>query len=344
MKKRDKHYKDFSNRRPYNDVPCKPGDVLIPFVVDWEMVKHFNMNKDNLETWKFYGKKVLVAFTPVAEARKDDAMKIFNRQIHEFLNQYTEQSDDISLDKMLDDITDEDGKGKAPIGIASLEDTAFLGMVIKDLIAEVGQKNSNYVQLIAQDYDKGEILSITKIKTVNQETKKNCKTSPQKHINYCYCPSIGKSVTIIHYNSSYEKLSHSIKNKFPNEPLPKDGVIIDYTIKAGNIKDISGLRRMDFVIDKNGKLIIGKKHQALGNAEDVLAAGQLKLDGYGMIRRIDNNSGHYRPTVEEASKYPELFEKAGFNLDKAWLYINKYTINYSGIIIKSENVVNKKIK
>lgn len=99
---------------------------------------------------------------------------------------------------------------------------------------------------------------------------------------------------------------------------------------------------MDFVIDKNGKLIIGKKHQTLGNAEDVLAAGQLKVDGYGMIRRIDNNSGHYRPTVEEASKYPELFEQAGFNLDKAWLYINKYTINYSEIIIKSENVVHKK--
>ena len=90
MKKRDNHYKDFSNRRSYNDIPCKPGEVLVPFVVDWEMVKHFNMNKDNLETWKFYGKKVLVAFTPVTEARKDDSMKIFNRQVHVFLNQYAE--------------------------------------------------------------------------------------------------------------------------------------------------------------------------------------------------------------------------------------------------------------
>ena len=162
MKKRDNHYKDFSNRRPYNDIPCKQGEVLVPFVVDWEMVKHFKMNQDNLETWKFCGKKVLVAFTPVEEAGKDDAMKIFNRQVHEFLNQYAEQSDDLSLDKMLDDMTDEDGKGKDPTGTASLEDTAFLGMVIKDLIAEVAQKNPKYgriLELIVENYDKGEILA-----------------------------------------------------------------------------------------------------------------------------------------------------------------------------------------
>lgn len=162
MKKRDNHYKDFSNRRPYNDIPCKQGEVLVPFVVDWEMVKHFKMNQDNLETWNFCGKKVLVAFTPVEEAGKDDAMKIFNRQVHEFLNQYAEQSDDLSLDKMLDDMTDEDGKGKDPTGTASLEGTAFLGMVIKDLIAEVAQKNPKYgriLELIAENYDKGEILA-----------------------------------------------------------------------------------------------------------------------------------------------------------------------------------------
>ena len=45
---------------------------------------------------------------------------------------------------------------------ASLEDTAFLGMVIKDLISEVSQKNSKYgriLELIAQDCDKSEILT-----------------------------------------------------------------------------------------------------------------------------------------------------------------------------------------
>ena len=63
-----------------------------------------------------------------------------------------------------------------------------------------------------------------------------------------------------------------------------------------------------------------------------------------MIRRIDNNSGHYRPTVEDAMKYPELFEKAGFNLDKAWLDIDKYTVNKDGIIVEYEKIIHKKIK
>ena len=144
--------------------------------------------------------------------------------------------------------------------------------------------------------------------------------------------------------TSCVKSSDFIKNKFPNEPIPNDGKIINYTLNDGKIKDIEGLRRMDFVIDKNGKLIIGKKHQTLGNAEDVSAAGQLKVDGDGMIRRIDNNSGHYRPTVDEATKYPELFEKTGFNLDNAWLDVNKYTIDDNGIIVKSENVIHRKIK
>lgn len=101
---------------------------------------------------------------------------------------------------------------------------------------------------------------------------------------------------------------------------------------------------MDFVINKDGKLIIGKKHQMLGKAEDVLAAGQLKVDGDGMIRRIDNKSGHYRPTVEEASRYPELFENTGFNLDKAWLDLDDIKVNADGNVIDTKNIIHKKVK
>lgn len=140
------------------------------------------------------------------------------------------------------------------------------------------------------------------------------------------------------------KSSNFIKNKFPDEALPSDGKILNHFIEDGKIKGINGQRRVDFVINKEGNLVLGKKHQLLGNADDVMAAGQLKIDGQGMIRRIDNRSGHYRQTVEEALKYPELFENAGLNLDKAWLNIDKYTINADGIIINSQNIVNRKIK
>ncbi|MGL5149026.1 MAG: hypothetical protein ACRC7N_00430 [Clostridium sp.] len=140
------------------------------------------------------------------------------------------------------------------------------------------------------------------------------------------------------------KSSNIIKNKFPDEALPSDGKILNHFIEDGKIKGINGQRRVDFVINKDGNLVLGKKHQLLGNADDVMAAGQLKIDGKGMIRRIDNGSGHYRPTVEEALKYPELFKNAGLNLDKAWINIDKYTISDEGIIINSKNVVNRKLK
>lgn len=95
------------------------------------------------------------------------------------------------------------------------------------------------------------------------------------------------------------KSSNFIKNKFPDEALPSDGKILNHFIEDGKIKGINGQRRVDFVINKEGNLVLGKKHQLLGNADDVMAAGQLKIDGQGMIRRIDNSSGHYRPTVEK---------------------------------------------
>lgn len=174
---------------------------------------------------------------------------------------------------------------------------------------------------------------------------RNCKASKRKRTeNGCYLFK-GKTIKSIQNDEDiYTKPIEFIKNKFPNESLPKNGKVINYTLKDGRITDIQGLRRMDFIIDKNGKLIIGKKHHTLGNADDVLAAGQLKVDGNGVIRILDNNSGHYRPNLEEASKYPGLFEKAGLNLDKAWINLNKYIVNDSGIIVKYENVVHRKIK
>lgn len=43
-------------------------------------------------------------------------------------------------------------------------------------------------------------------------------------------------------------------------------------------------------------------------------------------------------------KYPELFEKAGFNLDKAWLHLDKFKIDSNGDVIDAKNIVHKKIK
>ena len=124
-----------------------------------------------------------------------------------------------------------------------------------------------------------------------------------------------------------------ISNKFPNEAMPSDGKIIDYYIENGKIKGIEGLNKVDFVITTDNKLIIGNKHHYLGNGQDVLAAGQLKINGQGQIKRIDNLSGHYRPTVDEAMGYQSLFEGLELDLNKTWLIYDKFDIDADGMVV-----------
>ncbi|MGJ7923238.1 hypothetical protein [Neobacillus sp. LXY-4] len=110
------------------------------------------------------------------------------------------------------------------------------------------------------------------------------------------------------------------------------------------IKGLNGQRNVDFVINNNGKLNIGNKHHYLGNAQDVKVAGQLKLDGQGRIRRIDNLSGRYRPTVDEAMNYPELFRQNGLNIKNSWLELYGIKVVESGFVESINKAVSKKIK
>ncbi|MDR6553468.1 RHS repeat-associated core domain-containing protein [Paenibacillus qinlingensis] len=135
----------------------------------------------------------------------------------------------------------------------------------------------------------------------------------------------------------------TIKNKFPDEALPTDGKILSYTLENGKIKGIDGRTEVDFVVDKHGSLVIGNKHHTLGNRDEVLAAGQLKINGQGEVRRITNESGHYRPTPEEAMNYPQLLRDAGVNVKGSWLELYSYKIDTDGFIIDSTKVVSKKL-
>ena len=51
---------NYDNRRSYNNLPLQPEECLVPIRVDWEMVKHFNMCQDNLETWHIGPNKCLL--------------------------------------------------------------------------------------------------------------------------------------------------------------------------------------------------------------------------------------------------------------------------------------------
>lgn len=151
---------NYDNRRSYNNLPLHEGECLVPIRVDWEMVKHFNMCQDNLETWRIGPNKVLVAFAPVAIADKPAAIKQFNADVREHFASF--KTDDVlSLDQFMDEATSEDGKGFEPASPENLEETVILRMVIQDLLKKIHELNPKYgriLDLICEDYAKGQIL------------------------------------------------------------------------------------------------------------------------------------------------------------------------------------------
>lgn len=151
---------NYDNRRSYNNLPIQPGECLVPIRVDWEMVKHFNMCQDNLETWHIGPNKVLVAFAPVKIEDKPAALKQFNADVREHFASF--KSDDVlSLDQFMDEATSEDGKGFEPASPENLEETVMLRMIIQDLLKKIHEINPKYgriLDLICEDYTKGQIL------------------------------------------------------------------------------------------------------------------------------------------------------------------------------------------
>lgn len=161
MATKNEFYKDFSNRKPYNDIPCKDDEVLVPFVTTYDEARYYRFNMDHLETWKFYGKRVLVGFTPVRASAKDSSMKLFNSDVHEYLNRFSNKSDDLSLDQMMDDINDPDKNAKDPTSTTANEDLALFYMAL-DMLIEYYDKcqqprKSNCIRMLSEGYSKQEI-------------------------------------------------------------------------------------------------------------------------------------------------------------------------------------------
>ncbi|NET39902.1 MAG: hypothetical protein F6K19_49440, partial [Cyanothece sp. SIO1E1] len=136
-----------------------------------------------------------------------------------------------------------------------------------------------------------------------------------------------------------------VTNKFPQEALDPAGKVFGEVQALNGRVSLGGReipRNVDFVITSDNRLILGSKHTTLSNGADVRAAGQLKIDGSGRIRRIDNGSGHFRPTVEEASRVPDLLRAQGLDLKGARFLTRKFRINADGLIVgPPETVINK---
>lgn len=158
----DNELTKYSDKRSYNNLPVPEGQYLAPFLVeDWDTVKAMDLNRENLETWHFSGIPVLVAFTPITPEQFAGTMKLFWSDVRQYIASLHGDPNVISYDKFLEDMATEGDNGYDPAQTESFENTTLLGMIIDDLIREVGEKNSRYgriLNLIKQEYIKGEIL------------------------------------------------------------------------------------------------------------------------------------------------------------------------------------------
>lgn len=127
-----------------------------------------------------------------------------------------------------------------------------------------------------------------------------------------------------------EKTPQIIKNRYPNES--QSGKVFEHVLENGQIKIRDGIREADFIIDINGNLKVGRGHAFLSNGSDVQAAGKIKIDSFGNVRRITNESGHFAPNVEQAKNYEEIFNSLGVRTQNSWLEIYQLNFTNSGYI------------
>ncbi|WP_246234954.1 hypothetical protein [Bacillus aquiflavi] len=122
----------------------------------------------------------------------------------------------------------------------------------------------------------------------------------------------------------------TIKNRYPNEV--QKGKTFNITLINGNLKIRDGIKEVDFIIDVNNNLKVGRGHSHLASGKDVQAAGKLKVDELGNVRKITNESGHYTPTPKQAKNYEQIFKEAGIKTKNAWLEIHQLELTNSGYV------------
>ena len=143
--------------KPFNDIPCEEGEVLVPIVVmNNDMIKSMGINRSNMKTARMKnGSRVPVAYAPVKLEHFNNALKIYYKDVNIYLNQYKSDSAVLSLEEMMENKNNENNKkGYDPTGIPSHEEKLMLIETLEELIDVVYQRNEKYgkiLKLIYQD-------------------------------------------------------------------------------------------------------------------------------------------------------------------------------------------------
>ena len=167
MTNKDNHYKDFSNRKSFNNIPCTSDEVLVPVVLNAEMsvtLKAAGLDRNNIETWHFphASEPVPVAFVPCNCDKKEACMKWFNHEVECYLKHLDDKtSEDLSLDKFMEDINNDDEGSFDPTATTEAEDAAALMytfQLLLDQLAALDPKYAHVIQLLAEGFSKKEII------------------------------------------------------------------------------------------------------------------------------------------------------------------------------------------
>ncbi|MGV3205657.1 hypothetical protein ACEF08_05410 [Streptococcus suis] len=149
----------YESQKSYDGRPCLSGEVLAPFVIkDKVMLSVLKINRNNLRTFKFGGKSVLVGFVPVTLEEFDITMKVFNADVHEYLSRHSRSKlDTTSLEEMMESKDDMRSCGYDPSAISSYEETLMLNETLKELIEVVYQRSPKHGKILKLIYGNYEI-------------------------------------------------------------------------------------------------------------------------------------------------------------------------------------------
>ncbi len=187
--------KDYSNKKSINNIKPTDNETLVPFLAyDYIQSPNFVDFKENLETWHLGCRKILVGFIPISKDKAEIYMKLFWKDVGNYLEKTSKKRCYISnkkgrlikcpninkcyeckrngnpnniytlflsLDKFLDDKENDDCKGWDPLASTANEDTAFALIEIDNLIQEVDNKypyGKEILQLLLIGFTKKEIL------------------------------------------------------------------------------------------------------------------------------------------------------------------------------------------
>lgn len=144
----------YRDEKPYNDIPCEEGEVLVPIVVmNNDMIKAMGINRSNMKTARMKnGSRVPVAYAPVKLEHFDNALKIYYKDVNIYLNQFKSDSDVLSLEEMMENMNNENKKGSDPTGISSHEEQLMLIETLEVLIDVVYQRNEKYGKILKLIY------------------------------------------------------------------------------------------------------------------------------------------------------------------------------------------------